>query len=148
MSLAAERSRATDASHTSKGTKRTFTAAPNVPFPNRHARENHSFLPHDLEEINRANKALVDRISEISTRPGEFAKIKSTARGPKESSQAINRRKQAEKIAQENLAMFKRLQATKPSADLNRKKLAADAAKNAYISRNMQKTKPKPDWQE
>lgn len=69
----------------------------------------------------------MQRISQISARKNGFADDKPwSSAAPKSSQQSsaeINRRRQAEKIAKDNLAMFKRLQSIKPSSDISRQRL-------------------------
>jgi len=109
-----------------KGTL-TFSGPPHVPRAVPHPRRNQTFSPDNLREIQRENQILVQRISQISARKNGFADDKPwSSAAPKSSQQSsaeINRRRQAEKIAKDNLAMFKRLQSIKPSSDISRQRL-------------------------
>ncbi len=59
-----------------------------------------------------------------------------------ESASTVNRRRREDRIAQENLAIFKRLQAIKPSPEVNRDKLQKHFATQTAYSHNVRKFKP------
>lgn len=140
---------------TSVVSKRTFSSAPHVPKAAPRARDNHTFIQSQLDDMARENKALVGRITDIATKPGQFGKMamEATKKKPRESSQEVNRRREAERIAKENLRMFQRLQGAKADKSVDRRKLAADAKRNSEYAENIRQVKnttssSRPGWQD
>jgi hypothetical protein len=131
-----------------KAQKLTFTAAPKVPRARPQARADFTHDPNKLRQISLENSKLVEKIAKISARGtgnadlGLPAEKKPDAIVPQHlkvamtSSAAVNRRKAYDKIAHENMAMYNRLQAIKPSGDISRKKLEEEHKKNLEYKRN------------
>jgi hypothetical protein len=73
----------------------------------------YTFTDDKLIDITRGNASLLDRLHRVATRKTGVTS------GPviikKESSQSINRRKQAAEIERQNMAMLRRLQTAKPT---------------------------------
>ncbi|XP_075265000.1 uncharacterized protein LOC142357226 [Convolutriloba macropyga] len=123
-----------------KGGKLTFSSAPVVPRAKQNPRADFTHNSNKLREIGYENSILVDKIAKISAR-GTQAKAQDPVMSEhlkvaSVSSAAINRRKAYDKIAEENLKMYNRLQRIKPSADTERKQLAAAHKQNEEYKRN------------
>mmetsp|Transcript_9209 Transcript_9209/g.26368 ORF Transcript_9209/g.26368 Transcript_9209/m.26368 type:complete len:172 (+) Transcript_9209:59-574(+) len=125
---------------TQKGGKLTFSSAPTVPRAKQAPRADFTHNSNKLREIGYENSILVEKIAKISAR-GAQPKVQDPVMAEHMkvaavSSAAINRRKAYDKIAEENLKMYNRLQRIKPSADTERKTLAAAHKQNEEYKRN------------
>lgn len=84
---------------------------------------------------------MVDKIAKISVRGKESSNLVEPTSPDKlkvasVSSAAVNRKKTYDKIAEENLKMYNRLQQIKPSKEIQRKNLAAAHKQNIEYRRN------------
>ncbi len=124
-------------SSTSRHRDLTFSSAPAhasraAPMP----RASYSHTRAESERIHAENGKLGRRIEEIGSRRPEQGLAPAAGGGgrlavhpppPGESRAAATRRRQEQRVAQENLALFKRLQSVKPSTDVSREALSKHA---------------------
>mmetsp|Transcript_8062 Transcript_8062/g.26787 ORF Transcript_8062/g.26787 Transcript_8062/m.26787 type:complete len:207 (+) Transcript_8062:53-673(+) len=102
--------------------KRTFTSAPETHQARRREKAHYTWDNTRLTEIDRANRVLADKVARIHTRPAskqqrelETAMVPAHLKVASVAPSEINRRKNNDKIASENMALFHRLQAVKPT---------------------------------
>jgi len=119
----------------------TFTKTPVVPRAKPQQRSDFTHSPNQLRKIGHENSILVDKIAKISARGKESPKMVEPTSPDKlkvasVSSAAVNRKKTYDKIAEENLKMYNRLQQIKPSAEIQRKNLDAAHKQNIEYRRN------------
>jgi len=127
--------------------KFSFTACPNSHTARPHARADFSHSSFETRKITEDNGKLCKRLMEISTtNTGQFANNMCSGGGASAgkipanmAAAAVNRRKSETKIAQENLAIYKRLQAIKPSKDISRNTLGKDFEKSRGYMNNARK---------
>ncbi|GAB4813216.1 hypothetical protein N2152v2_000262 [Parachlorella kessleri] len=112
------------AGSSNKAHKFSFSAPPHVPRPKTAIRHNYSHTPQRVRQILLDNEALVKRLGEITYKGSkmeeQFAKH-DKAVTTMESGCAVRRAMAASKVVRENLELFKRLQAAKPSPTVSRK---------------------------
>eukprot|EP00878_Enallax_costatus_P016102 GHUV01016884.1.p1 GENE.GHUV01016884.1~~GHUV01016884.1.p1 ORF type:complete len:404 (+),score=126.99 GHUV01016884.1:738-1949(+) len=120
----------------------TFSGAPYVPKAKPYARAEYSHSNNRLVKIAHDNQKLVERLTEISRKDPSWSQdLTKTAPGNIASS-AVNRRKAATTIAQENHALYQRLVAIKPSKDISRDTLEGEHRKNEAYRHNCATFKP------
>jgi hypothetical protein len=122
------------------GTRLTFSGAPNNSTAKPQARDSYSHTRFEVMKISDDNSKLCKRLLEISTASG-------AAFGPppvhlEESAAAVNRRRREDRIALENLAIYKRLQSVKPSPDISRDTLSKHFAAQKAYGANARKVRP------
>lgn len=128
--------------------KLTFSAAPYVPRAKPYAKANYSHDGNRLMDISNENEKLCSKLMQISktTSTTTYSTV-SVGSGGKllpcnVAAASVNRRKEEDKTAQDNLNMYKRLQSVKPSKDISRNKLAEEYKKTQEYSKNCSKFRP------
>ncbi|WIA30602.1 hypothetical protein OEZ86_000682 [Tetradesmus obliquus] len=96
-----------------------------------------------LMKIAHDNQVLVKRLTSISHKDPSWVKDLGKTASCNVASSAVNRRKAASTIAQENHALYQRLVAIRPSKDISRETLAAEARRNEAYRANCATFKPK-----
>ncbi|XP_041838651.1 cilia- and flagella-associated protein 97 isoform X2 [Melanotaenia boesemani] len=111
--------------------------------PGRRYRKNYSFTNDEVWRIDRENKRLLCELSRLSpgSRPGSTArkKIHVASNTPpiRLSHSALNRKREQQRIEQENLTFLKRLESVKPTQGLSRSEQLADYQRQAeYLGRS------------
>lgn len=127
--------------------KLTFTAPPYVPKAKPHTRPDYTHSTDRLMEIGYENQVLVKKLTDISKHmsdgsapagapPKPFRRAEGHSLPCHTASAAINRRKAASSVAEENQAIYKRLVAIKPSKEMSRDTLEKSHRQNQTYSKN------------
>mmetsp|Transcript_7051 Transcript_7051/g.24480 ORF Transcript_7051/g.24480 Transcript_7051/m.24480 type:complete len:203 (+) Transcript_7051:310-918(+) len=142
----------------SKGGKpRTFSSAPKTHQAKKMNPNNWTHTDARLNEIGRENHILADKMSKIIMRPAVGVPPPPPTNTPQHLKVAsvapsrINRRKQEDKIAAENMALHRRLQSVRPT--MSNKKMAKDSQQQRQLSQQIRKVRPppgsaRPEWQD
>uniref|UniRef100_A0A383WPK5 Uncharacterized protein n=1 Tax=Tetradesmus obliquus TaxID=3088 RepID=A0A383WPK5_TETOB len=123
--------------------KLTFSGPPYVPKAKPYQRADYSHSTVKLMKIAHDNQVLVKRLTSISHKDPSWVKDLGKTASCNVASSAVNRRKAASTIAQENHALYQRLVAIRPSKDISRETLAAEARRNEAYRANCATFKPK-----
>eukprot|EP00955_Chlamydomonas_euryale_P002797 29717-Chlamydomonas_euryale.AAC.10 len=127
--------------------KFSFSAAPACINARRtHIRADYSHSPNDIWNMQRQNKALCQRLLDISKAPlapEYWQRVEHGAAGAL-SSQTKARQRHEQEIVKGNLQLYKRIQAAKPSSDVSRKKLEKDYEKSQMHVKHLRKFKGTP----
>eukprot|EP00877_Chromochloris_zofingiensis_P012380 jgi/Chrzof1/7396/Cz02g21360.t1 len=122
---------------TRPGTKSlTFSAPPYVPTAKPYPRADYSHSATQLMKIGHDNQLLVERLTEISHQPPGWVRDLNKTEPCNTASSAVNRRKAATTIAQENHALYQRLVTIKPSKDISRDTLEREHQANEQYLHN------------
>eukprot|EP01025_Chloroclados_australasicus_P014006 TRINITY_DN16558_c0_g1_i1.p3 TRINITY_DN16558_c0_g1~~TRINITY_DN16558_c0_g1_i1.p3 ORF type:complete len:142 (-),score=10.29 TRINITY_DN16558_c0_g1_i1:301-726(-) len=129
----------------------TFTAPPSVQRAKVLPRVDYTFTPERLDEIKHQNNHLLLKLVEINNRSLPQNQ-KKTQRKPKKlpcmvAPAAINRKLQNQRIQQENMEIYERLQAVKPSKDLAIKTMLKHSDKQSAYQKICSKFHPQQDFQ-
>lgn len=134
--------------------KLTFTGPPDAGRARPAVRADFSHTSFQTNKIHSDNMKLCSKLVEISKAPPSAAftgshSVGAAAPGTKLqpaniSAAAVNRHRKEDKIAQENLALYKRLQAVKASKDVNRDVLTKEFKAQQTYGANVRKFKPGP----
>ncbi|EFJ43982.1 hypothetical protein VOLCADRAFT_106604 [Volvox carteri f. nagariensis] len=137
--------------------KLTFTGPPNTQRAAPTVKPDYSHSKYEVKKINSDNIKLCNRLVEISRAPPNPAYNNALSVGSavvtgklapaNVAAATVNRHRKEDKIAQENLALYKRLQAVKPSPTINREVLNKDYAKTVAYGENARKVKAPPPQQ-
>jgi hypothetical protein len=129
----------------------TFSGPPNTNKARVTPRDDYSHNSFQLTQMEIENEKLCERLVKISAAPVSTTYVAPPSVGiiapggkmqpANVAAASINRRKKEDKIAQENLALYKRLQAVKPSKDTSREVLNADFNKSQIYGTNARKIK-------
>ena len=122
--------------------KLTFTSKPQNNTARKFLNPDYSHNTFQKRQIEEDNEKIGKRLLEIVT-TGPLAV--ETAPMP-QSSAAINRRKQEQKIAQENLRFYKKLQAVKPTPNISRDTHAKHHQAQTAYGENARKFRPQPTY--
>eukprot|EP00798_Chlamydomonas_sp_ICE-L_P007226 gene7226-333_t len=129
----------------------TFSSLPNTVMAKPHSRNDFSHNRFDVMKMNEDNQKLCKRLLEISGQKhtNDYSNNLSVAAhvGQKLppaniANSSVTRRKKEDKIAAENLALYKRLQGIKPSRELNRNGLNKDFQAAQGYGANARKFRP------
>lgn len=115
----------------------TFSSAPNTVTAKPHVRSDFSHTSFDAMKMQQDNQKLCTRLLEISSQKpsteffnplsvGSQADVRKPLPPANIANSSVTRRKKEDDIAKANLALYKRLQAIKPSKELNRQGLSKD----------------------
>eukprot|EP00197_Chlamydomonas_leiostraca_P002734 CAMPEP_0202859376 /NCGR_PEP_ID=MMETSP1391-20130828/1517_1 /ASSEMBLY_ACC=CAM_ASM_000867 /TAXON_ID=1034604 /ORGANISM="Chlamydomonas leiostraca, Strain SAG 11-49" /LENGTH=346 /DNA_ID=CAMNT_0049538403 /DNA_START=54 /DNA_END=1094 /DNA_ORIENTATION=+ len=122
--------------------KLTFTGPPDASTAKKQVRADYSHSNYQVMKITSENNKLCQRLLEISSSPAKGAPGGPAPKQPVavgHSAATVNRRRREDKIAQENLAIYKRLQAIKPSKDVSRETLSKEFKAQQDYGRNARK---------
>lgn len=129
--------------------KFTFSGAPHTNMAKKYERSDYSHSQYEVMKITADNNKLCKKLLEISSGPrsNQFSNPPLQGANGKPapaytSPAAVNRRKKEDLIAQENLALYKRLQAVKPSKEIRREALAKDFEAQQAYGVNARKYRP------
>ncbi|GIL67794.1 hypothetical protein Vafri_21070 [Volvox africanus] len=131
--------------------KLTFTGPPNTQRAAPTVKPDYSHSNYEVNKINSDNVKLCNRLVEISRAPPNPAYNNALSVGSavvtgklapaNVAAATVNRHRKEDKIAQENLALYKRLQAVKPSPSVNRDVLNKEFVKTQAYGENARKVK-------
>ncbi|KAF6257473.1 hypothetical protein COO60DRAFT_1701845 [Scenedesmus sp. NREL 46B-D3] len=121
----------------------TFSGPPYVPKAKAYQRADYSHSTTKLMKIAHDNQLLVKRLTSISHKGPNWVKDLGKTASCNVSSSAVNRRKAAFTIAQENHALYQRLVAIRPSKDISKETLEAEHRRNEGYRVNCANFKPK-----
>ncbi|GLI65157.1 hypothetical protein VaNZ11_008609 [Volvox africanus] len=134
--------------------KLTFTGPPNTQRAAPTVKPDYSHSNYEVNKINSDNVKLCNRLVEISRAPPNPAYNNALSVGSAAvtgklapanvAAATVNRHRKEDEIAQENLALYKRLQAVKPSSSVNREVLNKEFVKTQAYGENARKVKVPP----
>ncbi|PNH00836.1 hypothetical protein TSOC_013318, partial [Tetrabaena socialis] len=132
--------------------KLTFTGPPDAGRARPNAKPDFSHTKFEVGKISSDNSKLCNRLVEISRAAPNPAYANPLSVGAAAvtgklapanvSPAAVNRHKKEDKIAQENLALYKRLQGIKPTPGINREGLTKDFEKTQAYADNARRYRP------